>query len=85
MTAPSTDLQTIRNKTRRLTRMYTEAEITDSELDDYINTFIQYDFPEHIKLFSLKETFTFYTQANVDVYDSTNTTYDPIVTGKVLM
>lgn len=66
-------LNAIRLKTRRLTRSPSAAQLTDSELDQYINTFVLYDFPEHLRLFSLRTTLTFYTQPGVDVYE-TNTT-----------
>jgi hypothetical protein len=69
-------LQAIRLKTRRLTRSPSNAQLTDADIDQYINTFILYDFPEHLRLFSLRTTLTFYTQPGVDVYE-TNTT-DPL-------
>lgn len=72
----SATLETIRLKTRRLTRTPSAAQLSNSDLDDYINTFILYDFPEHLRLFSLRSTLTFYTQPGVDVY-KTNTT-DPL-------
>jgi len=65
-------LTAIRTKVRRLTRSPSAAQITDAEIDEYVNTFIQYDFPEHLRLFSLRETFTFFTEPYVDEYDSTN-------------
>ncbi len=72
-------LQAIRTKIRRITRSPSLSQITDSQLDEYINTFILYDFPEHLRLFSLRTLLTFYTQPGVDVYD-TNTTVptDPL-------
>lgn len=71
----SATLQAIQTKVRRLTRTPSVSQLTDDQLNDYINTFILYDFPEHLRLFSLRKTLTFYTQPNVDVY-ATNTT-DP--------
>jgi len=64
-------LGAIRLKVRRLTRSPSTAQLSDSDLDQYINTFILYDFPEHLRLFSLRTLLTFYTQPGVDVY-STN-------------
>jgi hypothetical protein len=69
------DLNSIRVKIRKLTRSPSPAQISDTDLDNYINTFVLYDFPEILRLFSLRTTFTFYTKAGVDVY-ATNTT-DP--------
>ena len=68
-------LQAIETKVRRLTRSPSESQLSQQDLDNYINNFILYDFPEHLRLFSLRKILTFYTQPNVDTY-STNTT-DP--------
>jgi hypothetical protein len=72
-------LQAIRTKVRRLTRSPSLSQLDNTELDNYINTFILYDFPEHLRLFSLRTTLTFYTQPGVDTYQ-TNTTdiLDPL-------
>lgn len=72
-------LQAIRTKVRRITRSPSLSQISNAQLDEYINTFILYDFPEHLRLFSLRTLLTFYTQPGVDVYD-TNTTVpnDPL-------
>lgn len=66
-------LANIQQKVRRLTRTPSVNQLTDTELNNYINTFVLYDFPEHLRLFNLKKTFEFYTQPYVDVYQ-TNTT-----------
>lgn len=63
-------LVAIRTKVRRLTRSPSLAQITDAQIDEYINTFILYDFPEQLRLFSLRTLLTFYTQPGVDVYDT---------------
>lgn len=68
-------LDAIRQKVRRITRTPSLSQLTNDQLDEYINTFILYDFPEHLRLFKLRTTLTFYTQPFVDVYE-TNTT-DP--------
>lgn len=69
----TTSLTAIRTKIRRLTRSPSPAQISDAQIDEYINTFVLYDFPEQLRLFNLKTTFSFYTEPNVDIYD-TNTT-----------
>lgn len=69
----ASSLDRIRSKVRLLTRSPLPSQITDPEINGIINDFILYDFPEELRLFALRETFTFYTQPNVDVYD-TNTT-----------
>ena len=72
-------LHAIRTKIRRITRSPSLSQISESQLDEYINTFILYDFPEHLRLFSLRTLLTFYTQPGVDVYDTNTTvTTDPL-------
>jgi len=61
-------LHTIRTKVRRLTRSPSTSQLTFDQLDDYINTFILYDFPE----FTVDNKLVFFTMPNVDVY-GTNT------------
>jgi len=43
-------LESIRTKIRRLTRSPSSAQITNAQIDDYINTFVLYDFPEYIQI-----------------------------------
>lgn len=66
-------LADIRTKVRRLTRSPSAAQITDDLIDDYVNNFVLYDFPEQLRLFTNRKTLTFYTEPNIDVYE-TNTT-----------
>ena len=77
-TATLSDIQT---KVRRLTRSPSESQLATSTLNDYINTFILYDFPEHLRLFNLRTTFTFYTQPYVDTYP---TNLNPISSTEVI-
>lgn len=63
-------LDTIRIKVRRLTRSLSESILTTEQIDQYINTFVLYDFPEHLRLFNLKTTFEFFTDPYVDVYET---------------
>lgn len=65
---PTSTLQTIQTKVRRLTRSPSQAQLTDTDLQQYINTFVVYDFPEHLRMFNLLTTFTFYTNIGQDVY-----------------
>ena len=64
-------LQDIRTKVRRLTRSPSTTQLLDADIDTYINTFVLYDFPEHLRLFSLRTNLKFYCTPNVDVYDTT--------------
>lgn len=68
MTAPSA-LINIRNKVRRITGRPSSSEITDGQIDTYINTFYIYDLPEHLRLQSLRVNYQFLTSANIPVYD----------------
>lgn len=63
-------LAQIKTKVRRLTRSLSTAQLSDSDLNSYINTAVLYDFPEHIRLANLKTNFTFYTQPFVDTYSN---------------
>lgn len=65
-------LAAIITKVRRLTRSPSNTQITDAQIEEYINTFVLYDFPEHLRLFTLRENFTFFCDPYIDVY-KTNT------------
>ena len=67
------NLQTIQQKVRRITRSPSPSQLSDTQLNAYINSAILYDFPNHLRLFSLRTNFTWYTQPNIDTY-TTNTT-----------
>ena len=76
-------LANIQQKVRRLTRNPSEAQLTTTQLNEYINTFVVYDFPEHLRTFNLRTTFTFYCNPYQDVYNTdtsvlptTNPLYD---------
>lgn len=63
-----TTLEKIRKKVRRLTATPSALQLPDSEIDEYIDTFYTQDLPAHLKLWNLHETYTFYTQQQVDEY-----------------
>ena len=70
MTSPGlSTLVNIRNKVRRITGRPSTTSITDDQINDYINTFYLYDFPEHLRLQNLRVNWQFLTQANIPVYD----------------
>lgn len=75
-------LADIRTKVRRLTRTPSTALMSDALVDQYINDFYIYDFPEHLRLFSQETTLTWYTNPNQDIYPTdtsipnTNPLYD---------
>lgn len=62
-------LEDIRKKIRRITGRASAAQISDTEIDKYINTFYLFDMPEHLRLESLRVNYQFTTTANVPVYD----------------
>lgn len=66
--APTTTLQAIQTKVRRLTRSPSTSQLTDSDLQNYINTFVVYDFPEHLRMFNLRTTYTFVCNPYQDQY-----------------
>lgn len=68
MTFPST-LADIRTKVRRITARPSVTQISDAEIDNYINTFYRFDMPEHLRLQNLRYNHQFTTTANIPVYD----------------
>lgn len=66
--APGSALSNIETKVRRLTRSPSIAQLSAADLDNYINTFVVYDFPEHLRTFNLRTPFTFFTNPGQDVY-----------------
>lgn len=68
MSVPAT-LQNIRDKVRRITGRPNAQDITDAQIDFYVNTFYIYDFPEHLRLINLRVNYQFMTSANIAVYD----------------
>lgn len=62
-------LQDIRLKVRRVTKSPSTNQITDPQIDQYVNTFYIYDFPEHLRLFDLHTNLTIVTAPNIDTYD----------------
>ncbi len=73
-----TTLSEIKNKVRRLTRSLSTSILSDTDLEQYINTFVLYDFPEHLRLSTLESTFEFYTEPYKDVYETSIVTTDPL-------
>ena len=74
MTVPS-NLSDIRNKVRRITGRPSNAQISDSQIDDYINTYYIYDLPEQLQLISNRVNYQFVTNANTAIYDLPNDIY----------
>jgi len=68
-------LSDIITKVRRVTGRPSQAQLSDTEIVKYINTFYVYDMPEHLKLESLRYNYEFLTSANQPVYDLPTDTY----------
>lgn len=71
-------LAAIRKKVRRLTRTPSEQQLSTADIDEYVNTFILYDLPQHLRLFKLRTTLTFYTEPNIDEYETNAVVGDPL-------
>lgn len=71
-------LLAIQQKVRRITRSLSQAQLSDLQLNQYINTYVLYDFPETLRLFNLKSTFSFYTLPFVDRYSTTTNPASPL-------
>ena len=56
-------------KFRRITKNPSTTQITDAQVQDYINTFYLYDFPEHLRQDSLRSNYEFFTTPYIDRYD----------------
>lgn len=65
MTATLMDIQ---NKVRRITKKPSQNQLTTDQLNQYINTFYLYDFPEHLRLKDMLTNYTFTTQPNQEKY-----------------
>lgn len=84
--APGNSLAAIQQKVRRLTRSPSEAQLTTDDLNNYINTCVMYDFPEHLRTFQLRQPFTFWCNPLQDTYQldiqsfggATNAGFNPL-------
>lgn len=61
-------LADIRTKIRRLTRSPTQDQLPDADIDSYVNDFILYDMPEHLRIFALRTSFSWQCNPNIDTY-----------------
>ena len=53
-----------------------ESQISNDEIRRYINTFVLYDFNEHLRMQALRTTLTFYSEPNIDRYSTTTSNPD---------
>ena len=68
-------LSDIRQKVRQVTGRFSSNELTNVQLDDYINKYYTLTFPSEVKLEQKHVYFTFTTSANQAFYDQPETTY----------
>lgn len=61
-------LAQIKKKVRRLTASPSENQLKDTDIEEYIDTFYESDLPAHLKLWSLRDNYTFYTEPGEDRY-----------------
>lgn len=68
-------LSDIRDKVRRMTGSANSIVLTDSRIDDYINSFYSYDLPAQFRSLQLKDVYTFTTIRGVGTYAWDNDGY----------
>jgi hypothetical protein len=70
MTIPQADstLVAIRKKVRRLTASASESSLKTADIDQYIQTYYNNDFPYSIKMDQMRTVYTFFTRPNIDRY-----------------
>lgn len=61
-------LQNIRDIVRKCTGKFDQTQMSDQEIDQNINDFYLFDFPEHLRTLKLKTFYTFRTVPNVGQY-----------------
>ncbi len=61
-------LQAIITKVRRVTGTLSANQVSDNEIIEYVNTFIAYDFPEHLRTWTLRVTLTWWCDPFIDTY-----------------
>lgn len=69
------DLATIRQKVRQVTGRFSENDLSNDQIDNYINKYYIYTFPAQVKLDSKLTYYQFTTDANQAYYDIPATTY----------
>ena len=77
---PGSTLQDIQTKVRRLTRSPSESQLTTADLQNYINTFVVYDFPEHLRTFNLRTTYSFVCNSFQDTYPTDTASFVGVTT-----
>lgn len=63
------DLSEIRQKVRQVTGRFSPQELSNEQLDEYINKYFQYTFPAELKLERFHTYYEFLTEANTQSYN----------------
>ncbi len=61
-------LQEMRNIVRRMSARYTPQQMSDTQIDNYINLYYTLHFPEQFRNLKLNKPYSFLTVPNVDTY-----------------
>lgn len=72
MALADVSLTALRSDIRQLTGNPSQAQVTDAQIDQFINRFVAYDFPNHLRTFDLHSTMTFWLSPNIDTYPTAN-------------
>lgn len=75
----SSTLTQIKKKVRRLTASPSINQLSDSDLEEYIDVFYEQDFPSHLKIWNLHDKLEFFTVANEDQYAFDTDLYHAVV------
>lgn len=70
-------LQAIITKVRRVTGTLSPNQVSDNDIIEYVNTFIAYDFPEHLRTWTLRVTLTWWCDPFIDQYTTDATANVP--------
>jgi len=68
-------LSKVRQKVRQVTGRFSEDDLSNTELDEYINKYYLYTFPAEVKLEQKHVFYEFQTSANQATYTAPDTTY----------
>jgi len=63
------NLAMMQNTVRRMTARYSPTQMTDTQINNYLNLFLTLHFPLHFKNLKLSKPYVFTTIPNVDTYD----------------
>lgn len=68
-------LSAIREKVRQVTGRFSQNELSNDKIDEYINRFYLYTFPAEVKLEQKRVIYSFVTTPNQATYDAPDATY----------